>query len=196
MILLRKSPNQPSPGQNLRKSSLNSPLFASNLHKFWSRSRFPSRRTPKSDRLLGGLAGPGCHGWRKIDGQAPDGFLADAIVIGHAALPRASDESGNAPASGYPRFRTERDGMDTDGSGHGVGARHAVPWNYHAVPWNIRRSELFHASMVNDTIGPIPTGSGCVEYIPARDGVPFHHGRYAPNNCVAIICRRGRHLIH
>nr|VFJ71062.1 MAG: hypothetical protein BECKDK2373B_GA0170837_13111 [Candidatus Kentron sp. DK] len=29
-----------------------SPLFASNLHKFWSRSRFPSRRTPKSDRLL------------------------------------------------------------------------------------------------------------------------------------------------
>nr|VFJ44787.1 MAG: hypothetical protein BECKDK2373B_GA0170837_100810 [Candidatus Kentron sp. DK] len=52
MILLRKSPNQPSPGQNLRKSSLNSPLFASNLHKFWSRSRFPSRRTPKSDRLL------------------------------------------------------------------------------------------------------------------------------------------------
>ena len=39
-------------GQNLRKSSLNSPLFASNLHKFWSRSRFPSRRTPKSDRLL------------------------------------------------------------------------------------------------------------------------------------------------
>nr|VFJ48459.1 MAG: hypothetical protein BECKDK2373B_GA0170837_102059 [Candidatus Kentron sp. DK] len=36
----------------MRKSSLNSPLFASNLHKFWSRSRFPSRRTPKSDRLL------------------------------------------------------------------------------------------------------------------------------------------------
>ena len=53
MILLRKSPNQPSPGQNPRKFSLNSSLFASNLHKFWSRSRFPSRRTPKSDRLLG-----------------------------------------------------------------------------------------------------------------------------------------------
>nr|VFJ66304.1 MAG: conserved hypothetical protein (putative transposase or invertase) [Candidatus Kentron sp. DK] len=52
MILLRKSPNQPSPGQNPRKFSLNSSLFASNLHKFWSRSRFPSRRTPKSDRLL------------------------------------------------------------------------------------------------------------------------------------------------
>nr|VFK57636.1 MAG: antitoxin of type II TA system, VapB [Candidatus Kentron sp. TUN]VFK65983.1 MAG: antitoxin of type II TA system, VapB [Candidatus Kentron sp. TUN] len=40
-------------GQNSRKFSLNSSLFASNLHEFWLRSRFPSRRTPKSDRLLG-----------------------------------------------------------------------------------------------------------------------------------------------
>nr|VFJ63670.1 MAG: hypothetical protein BECKDK2373B_GA0170837_11284 [Candidatus Kentron sp. DK] len=36
----------------MRKSSLNSSLFNEDLRKFWSRSRFPSRRTPKPDRLL------------------------------------------------------------------------------------------------------------------------------------------------
>nr|VFJ60653.1 MAG: hypothetical protein BECKDK2373B_GA0170837_10948 [Candidatus Kentron sp. DK]VFJ61988.1 MAG: hypothetical protein BECKDK2373C_GA0170839_10937 [Candidatus Kentron sp. DK] len=52
----------------MRKSSLNSPLFASNLHKFWSRSRFPSRQTPKSDRLLADY-----QGIIEFDAGKPDG---------------------------------------------------------------------------------------------------------------------------
>ncbi|VFN05296.1 MAG: hypothetical protein BECKG1743F_GA0114225_110553, partial [Candidatus Kentron sp. G] len=44
-------------GRYPRNNASRNTLFASNLRKFWSRSRFSSRRTPKSDRLLAGSRG-------------------------------------------------------------------------------------------------------------------------------------------